>query len=137
MSASLQTRLRVGQASRTVAKQRIMPLSYTRYHQQVGAHMVSGATPATMLEGSCFVNFPIILPQQRRDEIARALMLSGFDVGRSLYPNAHRHSRFSNCEGQSDNVDRLVASTIYLPTHFGVSTDYAASLTRRLSEELT
>jgi dTDP-4-amino-4,6-dideoxygalactose transaminase len=106
------------------------------YHQHFGARMVSGATPATMLEDSCFVNFPIILPQQRRDEIARALMLSGFDVGRSLYPNAHRHSKFSKCEGRSDNVDRLVASTIYLPTHFGVSTDYAASLIRRLAEDV-
>jgi dTDP-4-amino-4,6-dideoxygalactose transaminase len=106
------------------------------YHRHLGRHMVSADTPEGALGESCFVNFPIVVPQQRRDQIVRAMILSGFDVGKSLYPNAHRHPKFSHLPGRSENVDRLVASTIYLPTHFGVSATYAEAIARRLAEEI-
>ena len=107
------------------------------YRQGIGRHMVSGNTPETILKGSCFVNFPVIVPRERCGEISRAIMLSGYDVGRSLYPNAHRHPKFTKVVGQSDNVDRLVNSTIYLPTHFGVSEAYAEAIAERLASEIS
>ena len=64
------------------------------------------------------------------------MMLSGYDVGRSLYPNVHRHPWFTGVKGRSGNVDRLVAGSIYLPTHFGVSDTYAEEIAERLSAEL-
>jgi hypothetical protein len=66
------------------------------------------------------------------------MMMSGFDVGRSLYLNAHRHPKFTSVSGQSANVDRLalVADTIYLPTHFGVTDAYAEEIAARLTAEI-
>jgi hypothetical protein len=64
------------------------------------------------------------------------MMLAGYDVGRTLYPNAHRHPKFTSVKGRSDNIDRMVASTIYLPTHFGVSEGYANSIAARLAQEI-
>jgi hypothetical protein len=98
--------------------------------------MVGADTPEAVLAGSCFTNFPVIVPQDRCADIARAMMLAGFDVGRSLYPNAHRHPKFTSVKGESDNVNHMVASTIYLPTHFGVPEDYAEAIAERLSAEI-
>jgi hypothetical protein len=89
-----------------------------------------------MLAGACFVNFPVVVPQERHTEIVRSMMLSGFDVGRSLYPNVHRHPKFTSIAGQSANVGRLVAGTIYLPTHFGVTDAYAEEIAARLAAEI-
>ena len=106
------------------------------YRKQLGHLMVGADTPQSVIEGSCFTNFPVIVPEERCAGIARALLLSGFDVGRSLYPNAHRHPKFTTVGGCSDNVDRMVASTIYLPTHFGVSASYAEAIAARLADEI-
>jgi len=106
------------------------------YHQSLGHVMVSSNTPEAMLDGACFVNFPVLVPHQRRAEICRAMMMSGFDVGLSLYPNSHRHPQFITVAGHSENVDRLVASTIYLPTHFGVSHAYAEQIVAWLVAEI-
>jgi dTDP-4-amino-4,6-dideoxygalactose transaminase len=106
------------------------------YRQRLGKRMVSADTPEAALNGACFVNFPVIVPAERCTELCRAMMLSGFDVGRSLYPNSHRHPKLTSISGRSENVDRLVASTIYLPTHFGVSPAYADEIAARLVEEI-
>jgi hypothetical protein len=48
----------------------------------------------------------------------------------------HRHPGFTHMGGHSDNVDRLVAGIIYLPTHFGVSVAYANEIAERLANEI-
>jgi perosamine synthetase len=106
------------------------------YRRTLHGLMVGVDTPEEIITGSCFTNFPVLLPQDRVPEIARALMLAGFDVGRALYPNAHRHPKFTGVAGHSTNVDRMVASTIYLPTHFGVSADYARAIAAKVLEEV-
>ena len=102
------------------------------YQRWLGDQMVSADTAESVFGGSCFVNFPIIVPETRRDEICREMMLSGFDVGRNLYPNVHRDPKFSAAAGVSENVDRMVRSSIYLPTHFGVSPSYAEAVATKL-----
>jgi hypothetical protein len=64
------------------------------------------------------------------------MMLAGHDVGRSLYPNVHRHPKFTSVDGQSSNIDSMVNSTIYLPTHFGVPDSYAEAISERLEAEI-
>src|SRR5262249_5359129 len=66
------------------------------YRRRLGHKMVGANTPETIIVGSCFGNFPVIVPQDRCVNIARAMMLAGYDVGRSLYPNAHRHPKFTS-----------------------------------------
>lgn len=98
------------------------------YSRTLGDRMVSANAPRGGVQGSCFVNFPVLVSEERRDAICHAMMLAGYDVGRSLYPNVHRHSRFRAFAGCSDNVDRLANTSVYLPTHFGVSETYAQDL---------
>lgn len=105
------------------------------YRQRLGHLMVGPGMPEAELDGACFVNFPVRVPRGRRDEIVRSMILSGFDVGRSLYPNVHRHPKFTRVVGQSENVDRLADGTVYLPTHFGVSEIYADAIATRLADE--
>jgi perosamine synthetase len=104
------------------------------YLSRLGKRMVSSRTTQAVFDQSCFVNFPVIVPEGRRDEIFHMMMLSGFDVGRSLYPNVHRHPKFSSITGVSANVDRLARGSIYLPTHFAVSPEYAAAMAVRLAD---
>lgn len=104
------------------------------YGERLGPNMVSANAPGLELEGSCFVNFPILLPEGRRDDIAKMMMVAGFDVGRSLYANSHDHPKFSGIEGCSENVRDLVARVIYLPTHFAVSEEYARQVSQHLRE---
>ena len=78
------------------------------------------------------MNFPVVVPKGRGSDISRAMILSGYDVGRSLYPNAHRHPKYTDIAGESANIDNLVANTIYLPTHFGVTPIYAEEIASRL-----
>jgi dTDP-4-amino-4,6-dideoxygalactose transaminase len=106
------------------------------YRRRLGHRMVGADTPDAILAGSCFANFPVIVPQDRCADVARAMILAGYDVGRSLYSNAHRHPKFTSASGESKNVDSMVASTIYLPTHFGVSESYAEAIAERLSAEI-
>jgi dTDP-4-amino-4,6-dideoxygalactose transaminase len=106
------------------------------YQKHLGSRMVGAGAPATVIGGSCFVNFPVIVPSERCNELVRTMMLAGYDVGRNLYPNAHRHPRFISVSGRSDNIDRMVASTIYLPTHFGVTESYAHAIAARLAKEI-
>lgn len=106
------------------------------YRNSLGRMMVGADTCEDVLNGSCFNNFPIVVPSASRTRLFRDLIISGFDVGKSLYPNCHQHPKFLNLAGYTTNVSQLVRSTIYLPTHFGVSDDYAHSLANRVSELL-
>lgn len=104
------------------------------YRAKLGQYAVSADSPPWLLDGSCFVNYALLAPTGRRDELRRNLMAEGFDVGRNLYPNIHRHPRFEGASGISDNVDMLTAATLYLPTHFGVSVAYAEALATRVAK---
>jgi dTDP-4-amino-4,6-dideoxygalactose transaminase len=106
------------------------------YRRQLAQHMVGAATPERIIAGSCFTNFPVLVPEARCVDVARSMMLAGFDVGRALYPNAHCHPKFTTVAGETGNVDRMVASTLYLPTHFGVSPAYADAIAGRLVQEI-
>jgi dTDP-4-amino-4,6-dideoxygalactose transaminase len=106
------------------------------YRRQLAQHMVGAATPERIIAGSCFTNFPVLVPEARCAGIARSMMLAGFDIGRALYPNAHCHPKFTGIAGETGNVDRMVASTLYLPTHFGVSPGYAEAIASRLAGEI-
>jgi hypothetical protein len=90
--------------------------------------MVSAGLPGAVVENSCFVNFPVLVPEAHRDAICREMMVAGYDLGRSLYPNVHRQPKFLGAAGYSAQVDRLVNGSVYLPTHFGVSEAYAQEL---------
>lgn len=107
------------------------------YRAQIGGFMIGADTPDEIVSGSCFANFPVFIPKEHCSQMARSLTLDGFDVGRALYPNAHRHPKFVDTPGESTNVDELVASTIYLPTHFGVTPDYAHALATRVNDKIT
>lgn len=103
------------------------------YERRLGAFMVSARAPRA---GACFVNYPLIVPGGARDGVRRAMMEAGFDVGASLYPNAHRHPLYAGLPGRSANIDALVRDTLYLPTHFGVTPAYAARLADALAPRL-
>lgn len=106
------------------------------YRRQLADKMVGADTPERIIAGSCFTNFPVLVPEARCADIARSMILAGFDVGRALYPNAHRHPKFTGVAGETSNVDRMVASTLYLPTHFGVTPGYAEAIAGRLEREI-
>jgi dTDP-4-amino-4,6-dideoxygalactose transaminase len=106
------------------------------YRRRLGHRMVSAEAPEAVIVGSCFTNFPVIVPRERRGDIARAMMLAGYDIGRTLYPNVHRHPKFASIDGQSSNIDSMANSTIYLPTHFGVPDSYAEAISERLEAEI-
>jgi dTDP-4-amino-4,6-dideoxygalactose transaminase len=106
------------------------------YDEQLREHMVSRETPGEIRDGSCFVNYPIYVGEKWRDRAFRNLLAAGYDVGVSLYPNCHEHSKFSSASGKSGNVADLVRSVITLPTHLRVGERYARLLARAAAEEL-
>ena len=125
MAAFAEWREKLGQVDQWVERRRAIAAIYRR---RLAAHMVGRDTPGPILAGSCFTNFPILAPAERRGAVVRELILRGFDVGANLYPNTQRQPGFTEIAGESANVDRLVAASLYLPTHFGVSEDYAEAL---------
>ena len=74
------------------------------------------------------MNYPLSVDLERRAEIYKAILAQGMDIGLSLYPNVHEMPGFTNIEGRSENVARLVRSVIYLPTHPRISEEYATRL---------
>jgi dTDP-4-amino-4,6-dideoxygalactose transaminase len=105
------------------------------YLEKLQPSMVT-TTSATqnLIDGSCFMNFPVVVDVSHRNELCLMMMEAGFDVGGSLYPNCHRHPKFETIKGSSTNIDRLTRSIIYLPTHFGVSADYADVISSNLAD---
>jgi dTDP-4-amino-4,6-dideoxygalactose transaminase len=100
----------------------------TAYNSLLGSSMVSKSNePNALCEGS-FNNYPILFDESERDSVYRSLILGGFDVGLSIYPNCHKHEKFRNFQGKSANVEKNIRSIISLPTHSKVSVDYATSM---------
>ncbi|MDP2829685.1 MAG: DegT/DnrJ/EryC1/StrS family aminotransferase [Sulfuricellaceae bacterium] len=106
------------------------------YDQYLLEHVVAGETDKIVREGSCFVNYPIYVGQPLRNGIYKNLILSGYDIGASLYPNCHEHDKFADAKGKSSNVRDLVRSVITLPTHPRVSEHYAHVLGRTVAQAI-
>ncbi len=98
------------------------------YDRRLGSFLVGKEASPEIRSGSCWLNFPIVVDSKRRTEIYKNILSQGMDVGLSLYPNVHEMPGFTNIDGQSENVARLVRSVIYLPTHPRISEDYATQL---------
>jgi dTDP-4-amino-4,6-dideoxygalactose transaminase len=107
------------------------------YRQRLGEYMVTADRASEdVIVGSCFVNFPIYVDEHSRDTIILEMMEAGFDLGLSLYPNCRTSPRLTNIAGSSDNINALTKRTLYLPTHFGVSEEYADTLSARMTQAL-
>jgi perosamine synthetase len=98
------------------------------YNSVLDSAMLSRANDPSVLTNGSFNNYPILLDESERDSVYRSLILDGFDVGLSIYPNCHKHEKFRNCKGKSANVEKNIRSIISLPTHSKVSVDYATSM---------
>ena len=97
---------------------------------------VSPETSDAIRVGSAFVNYPIVVGQDRRDRIYREVLNAGFDVGLSLYPNVHETPNYTSIEGRSTNISTLVRSVLTLPTHPKVTPAYAEGLAVTMREAL-
>lgn len=106
------------------------------YDQYLLGHAVAGETDKTVREGSCFVNYTIYVGQPKRNSVYKNLILSGYDVGASLYPNCHEHEKFVDVKGKSANVRDLVRAVITLPTHPRVTEKYAHVLGRTVAQAI-
>ena len=94
------------------------------YHEHFGDLSV-GSDIGSQLNSGCFVNYPIWVGTDRRDAMYKRLILAGIDVGLSLYPNTHEHSKFQCVPGESSEVAKLVRSVLSLPCHPRVTEQYA------------
>lgn len=104
----------------------------TVYSQYFSDFMVAKETDVSRITGSCFVNYPIAVSAVLRDRVYKQLLLAGYDVGLSLYPNVHEHPSFKDLKGYSANVSKLVRSVITLPTHPLITVAYAEALSQKL-----
>jgi dTDP-4-amino-4,6-dideoxygalactose transaminase len=98
---------------------------YDRHFRDI---CVSPETADAIRSESAFVNYPIVVGQQRRDHVYRDILNRGFDVGLSLYPNVHETEGYTSIEGRTTNVSMLVRSALSLPTHTRVTPAYADEL---------
>lgn len=98
------------------------------YDRDFETRFVSRETSSEVRQGSCYVNYPIFVDPTYRNDVYRDILARGFDVGLSLYPNAHETPGFSDIPGASRNVSTLVRSVITLPTHPKISETYANDL---------
>lgn len=107
------------------------------YDKYLFDHMISRETKQDIIQGSCFCNYPIYVGQEHRNMIYKEILLAGYDIGASLYPNCHEHRNFKTSCGKSDNVRNLVRSVITLPTHPRVDEQYAHVLGAVVSKALS
>jgi perosamine synthetase len=98
---------------------------YDRHFRDI---CVSSETADAIRSESAFVNYPIVVGQQRRDQVYRDILNRGFDVGLSLYPNVHETEGYTSIEGRTTNVSMLARSVLTLPTHTRVTPTYADEL---------
>ena len=99
---------------------------------------VSRETNEEIRTTSSFMNYPIFVGSANRDRLYREVMARGFDIGLSLYPNAHETTSFTGIAGASENVSTLVRSILTLPTHWRIDPGYArklATCVRRLIKQ--
>jgi dTDP-4-amino-4,6-dideoxygalactose transaminase len=85
---------------------------------------------------SAFVNYPIVVGQDRRNDLYRAALCDGFDIGLSLYPDVQEMQSFTSIPGRTTNVANLVRSIVSLPTHPRVTPEYADELSAYVSRYL-
>lgn len=105
------------------------------YERNFGERMI-GAGEVKELDAGCYVNYPIWVGVENRDRVYKAMLLSGFDVGLSLYPNVHEHPKFVGVPGHSEQASILCRSVLSLPCHPRVSEEYAGELAMRLKQLL-
>jgi dTDP-4-amino-4,6-dideoxygalactose transaminase len=98
------------------------------YDEYFAPISVSRESSTTTKAGSSYVNYPIFVGPQRRNEVYKAILARGFDIGLSLYPNTHETAGFTDVPGYSSNVATLVRSVITLPTHTRLLPKYARHL---------
>ncbi len=106
------------------------------YDRRLGEFLVGKEASAEIRSRSCWLNYPIKVEPGRRTEIYKSILSHGIDVGLSLYPNVHEMPGFTNIVGRSENVAKLVRSTIYLPTHPRISDEYATRLADVVASEI-
>lgn len=113
-------------------RQRIAAL----YDRDFEPRLVARETSREVRQGSCYVNYPIFVDPARRNDVYHDILARGFDVGLSLYPNAHETLGFADIPGETRNVSALVRSVITLPTHPKISETYANALARAVKAAL-
>lgn len=107
---------------------------YDRYFADI---MVSRETASDVRSESGYVNYPIAVAPERRNAVYKDILAADFDVGLSLYPNAHETVGFTQIPGRSRNVSALVRSSITLPTHPRIAEGYAEQLAKAVRDVLT
>jgi len=98
--------------------------------------MLSHEVSAETLAGSTFMNFPVVVPNDARSKIRTNMMRRGFLIGKSMYGNLHESEMYAKVSGVSYHVSQMIRSTLYLPTHFGVSRADADEIAGTLEELL-
>jgi dTDP-4-amino-4,6-dideoxygalactose transaminase len=116
-----------------VEHRRSIAAVYDDYFREIS---VSPETSEEVRNESGFVNYPIVVGHERRDQAYRGIQSLGFDVGVSLYPNVQETETYTSIEGRTTNVSKLVRSVLTLPTHPKVSPDYARELATAVKEVL-
>jgi dTDP-4-amino-4,6-dideoxygalactose transaminase len=91
-----------------------------------------GRDVLSQLTDGCFVNFPVWVGAEKRNHVYRQMILQGYDLGMSLYPNVHSYPKFQELSGRSDAVEELCRSVVSLPCHPRVNIDYAERLSMAL-----
>ncbi len=104
------------------------------YHRVLSQYMISGPVSTEQFNEGSWSFYPVMTRPGTRDEIRREMMLAGFDTGLNYYPNVHQHEKFANAAGKSDNFEHMVANSLHLPTHFGVTAEYAEAMASKLAE---
>ena len=140
--ATLQSRPSAGAFAEWTSKLRLVEprLAHRRriaaiYDKYFADHMV-GAKNHDKSNAGCFVNYPIWVGTEKRDRVYKKMLMAGYDVGLSLYPNCHEHPKFLSVPGESIEVKRLVSSVLSLPCHPRVTDAYAESLAKELKGKL-
>ena len=122
-----------GSVETIVCHRRAIAAVYDDYFRNIN---VSAETPEALRRESAFVNYPIVVGEQRRNHLYRETLEAGFDVGLSLYPNAHETQSFHAVPGRTENVSRLVRSILTLPTHTRMTPEHARKLSQFLAAQL-
>jgi perosamine synthetase len=98
------------------------------YDGILGDLLVSKETETRVQRSSSFPHYPILVDAYSRNRIYKQILGRGYHVGLSPYPNVHEMDGFRRIPGRSGNISNLVRSVLILPTHQGVTEEYARSL---------
>lgn len=106
---------------------------YDRHFREM---MISANVSPEVCRGSCYVNYPVWVGPEQRGRVYREMILGKFDVGLSLYPNSHQHSKFTHVSGSTTEISNLCSAVLTLPTHPRVTSVYAEALAAKLKSLL-